>query len=95
LSACEINRFPRRCRKSDGFRKRSTHPTLAVKALEMAQRIVARCNRLDHRPHGGYKGRKPGTFEIVIKPFIIVFEIAVTEVTILNIWHGRENREQV
>jgi plasmid stabilization system protein ParE len=62
------------------------------KAEEMARKIVDRCNLLDVTPRGGYRGRAPNTRELIVKPFIVVFEIAPTGVKIINIWHGRQNR---
>ncbi len=62
------------------------------RAFEIAQKIVARCNLLGTEPHGRYKGRKHGTFEIIVQPFVIVFAIDKAGAKILNIWHGRESR---
>jgi plasmid stabilization system protein ParE len=62
-------------------------------AIRMARRIVSRCNQLDASPHGGHRGRMANTFEVFVSPFVVVFEVEPGRIKILNIWHGRQSRD--
>ncbi len=59
----------------------------------MARKIVAQCQMLDAFPHLGHKGRVGGTREIVITPFVAVYEIIQSRIYVINIWHGRQSRQ--
>jgi addiction module RelE/StbE family toxin len=61
-------------------------------ASRMAVAIVAAADRLSDNPRLGRIGSLPGTFELIVKPHVIVYEITRTEITVLRVWHGRQKR---
>jgi toxin ParE1/3/4 len=66
-------------------------------ATEVIARIRYAADRLGWLPHLGHVGRSPGTYEWVVVglPYIIVYEIdeAASEVAIIAIFHGAQNRD--
>jgi plasmid stabilization system protein ParE len=34
----------------------------------------------------------PGTFELTIRPYVLVYEIHRAEIVVLRVWHGRQRR---
>jgi plasmid stabilization system protein ParE len=65
----------------------------AAQAKAMAQKIIAQCLMLDEFPLLGYAGRQPETREIIVKPFVVVYEITPSGIAVINIWHGRQSRQ--
>lgn len=63
-------------------------------ASRMAVEIVAACDRLELFPERGRPGIRRGTRELTtVWPYVIVYKIHQNrDVTILSIWHGRQNR---
>jgi toxin ParE1/3/4 len=61
-------------------------------ARRIAVAIVAATERLGTNPRVGRLGAFPGTFELVVRPYVLVYEIQRAEVIILRIWHGRQRR---
>ena len=61
-------------------------------ARRMAVAIVAAAERLGANPRVGRLGVFPGTFELVVRPYVIVYEIQRADVVVLRIWHGRQQR---
>jgi toxin ParE1/3/4 len=61
-------------------------------ASRMAIAIVAAADRLSTNPRIGRLGALPGTFELVVRPYVLVYEIHRAEVAILRVWHGRQQR---
>ena len=51
--------------------------------------------RLTEFPRMGHTGRVAGTYEWVVRglPYIIVYQADVTEVLILGVFHGAQDRE--
>ena len=33
-----------------------------------------------------------GTFEIVVRPYVVVYEINRDQIAVLRVWHGRQRR---
>jgi toxin ParE1/3/4 len=57
--------------------------------------ILEAIELLAEYPHRGRLGRREGTRELVIAQFpsyIVVYRVAKSEVRILRIWHGRQDR---
>lgn len=50
--------------------------------------IMAAIDRLSTNPRLGRLGALPGTFELIIRPYILVYEIHRAEIVVLRVWHG-------
>ena len=61
-------------------------------ANRMAIAIVAAVDRLVDNPRLGRIGSVTGTFELVVRPYAIVYEIHRAELVVLRVWHGRQRR---
>jgi len=61
-------------------------------ASRMAIAIVATADRLSANPRIGRVGALSGTFEVVVRPYVLVYEIHRAEIVILRVWHGRQQR---
>jgi len=61
-------------------------------ASRMAIAIVAAADRLSDNPRIGRLGAMPGTFELVVRPYLLVYEIHRAEIVVLRVWHGRQRR---
>ena len=62
-------------------------------ASRMAIEIVAACDRLEHFPERGRPGLRRGTRELTtVWPYVIVYRVTGSNVEILAIWHGAQNR---
>jgi toxin ParE1/3/4 len=61
-------------------------------ASRMAVSIVAATDRISTNPRLGRLGALPGTFELVVRPYVLVYEINRAEVVLLRVWHGRQKR---
>jgi toxin ParE1/3/4 len=61
-------------------------------ATRIAEALVAAADRLSANPRLGRLGAIPGTFELIVKPYVLVYEIHRAEVMVLRIWHGRQRR---
>jgi toxin ParE1/3/4 len=61
-------------------------------ADRMRTAILAAALRLSDNPRLGRIGAMSGTFEVVIRPYVLVYEIHRTEIVVLRIWHGRQRR---
>ena len=61
-------------------------------ANRMAVAIVAAVDRLEMNPRAGRVGVVPGTFELIVRPYIVVYEIMRMEVVVLRVWHERRRR---
>jgi len=58
----------------------------------MAVAIVAMADRLSVNPRLGRLGAMQGTFELTVKPYILVYAINRAEIVVLRIWHSRQKR---
>jgi addiction module RelE/StbE family toxin len=62
-------------------------------ALRMAEALIAAGDSLATFPRRGRPGRAKGTRELVIvRPYILVYEVGERSATILRIWHSAQNR---
>ena len=61
-------------------------------ASRMAVAIVAAADRLSANPRLGRLGAMPGTFELIVRPYVLVYEIHRAEIVVLRVWHGRQRR---
>ncbi|MGO8866166.1 MAG: type II toxin-antitoxin system RelE/ParE family toxin [Alphaproteobacteria bacterium] len=61
-------------------------------ASRMAVAIVAATDRLSANPRLGRLGAMPGTFELVVRPYVLVYEIHRADIVVLRVWHGRQRR---
>jgi len=61
-------------------------------ASRVAATIVAAADRLGTNPRLGRPGAMAGTFELVVRPNVLVYEIARTDILVLRVWHGRQRR---
>jgi toxin ParE1/3/4 len=61
-------------------------------AAILATRIVAVVETLRQHPHLGRAGAEPGIRELVIggSPYIVLYRVQATRVTITTIWHGAQ-----
>jgi plasmid stabilization system protein ParE len=64
-----------------------------VAARRIAQALLLAGDSLSLFPSRGRIGREPGTRELVaVQPYVLVYEAADIEVTILAVWHGAQHR---
>jgi addiction module RelE/StbE family toxin len=61
-------------------------------ARQMAKRIFDAARSLSTLPHRGRPGLRPGSRELVLRPFILVYRVTGEIVEISNIEHGAKNR---
>jgi len=65
-------------------------------ALEMIARIETSVYRLadSELTHMGHSGTVPGTLEIIVRPYIIVYKVFKTrrEIVVLSVVHGARER---
>ena len=66
-----------------------------VAASRVAVAIVAAADRLAANPRRGRVGAKSGTFELVVRPYVLVYEIGREDLLVLRVWHGRQRRPGV
>jgi toxin ParE1/3/4 len=63
-------------------------------ASRMAAAIVAAADRLSVNPRLGRLGAMPSTFELIVRPYVLVYEIHRAEIVVLRVWHGRQRRPE-
>lgn len=63
-------------------------------ASRLAMRIVVVVEALRSHPHLGRAGAELGTRELVVggTPYIVLYRVQASRVTILTIWHGAQQR---
>ena len=61
-------------------------------ASRTAAAIVAAADRLSVNPRLGRLGAVQGTFELIVRPYVLVYEIHRAEIVVLRVWHGRQRR---
>jgi toxin ParE1/3/4 len=64
-------------------------------ASRVAVAIVAAADRLGTNPRLGRIGAMSGTFELIVRPYVIVYEIDRSDIVVLRVWHGRQRRPGV
>jgi addiction module RelE/StbE family toxin len=64
-------------------------------AGRLATRIVAVVEALRNHPNLGHVGAEPGIRELVIggTPYVVLYSVKRTQVTITTIWHGAQSRK--
>ena len=64
-------------------------------AERLAIRIVAVVEALRNHPHLGCVGAEPEIRELVIggTPYVVLYSVKKTQVTITTIWHGAQSRK--
>jgi toxin ParE1/3/4 len=74
---------------------------LAERNPEVARRvrvaIRASVEAPADQPHRGRPGERTGTRELVITAFpayIVVYRVTETDIRVLSVWHGRQDRQR-
>ena len=63
-------------------------------AKRVAAHLLSGVEHLAEFPHLGKQGRRPGTRELVIPPYVITYRLRPDRLEILSVWHGRRSRER-
>lgn len=64
-------------------------------ASRMAVEIIAACDRLENFPERGRPGLRRSTRELAtVWPYVIVYRVTGTNIDILSIWHGAQDRHR-
>lgn len=61
-------------------------------AQRISQQLVEAVNRLDHFPNRGRRGRIPHTRELVVRDYVITYQVRGPDVIVLRVVHGRRLR---
>jgi addiction module RelE/StbE family toxin len=61
-------------------------------ASRVAVQLAAACDRLDFLPNRGRPGREPGTRELAVRPYVIVYRVTPTAIEVVRIWHMAQSR---
>jgi addiction module RelE/StbE family toxin len=62
-------------------------------ADRIGQRLVAAADSLEEFPERGAQGLVDGTREITtVWPYVMVYRVTASEVQILRVWHGAQDR---
>jgi toxin ParE1/3/4 len=62
-------------------------------ARKMGRRLRDACLKLTDFPNRNRVGSVPGTREnVTVWPYVIVYRVTETEVQILRVWHGAQDR---
>lgn len=66
-----------------------------IAASRMAVELAAACDRLEMFPERGRLGLRRGTRELIaVWPYVIVYRVQRTDIEILAIWHGVQDRSR-
>ena len=60
-------------------------------AEEVGRLILDRIESLSSHPGRGRIGRQAGTRELIVSPFVIIYEVRERDITIIRVLHGRQN----
>ena len=63
-------------------------------AHELGSRVVDETTLLREFPQAGRMGRRRGTRELVIAPFVIVYRVRRHAIEIVALWHASQSRGQ-
>ncbi|MFB3922112.1 MAG: type II toxin-antitoxin system RelE/ParE family toxin [Terriglobia bacterium] len=58
-------------------------------AERVANHLLSSVEHLAEFPSLGSQGRRPGTRELVVTPYIITYRLKLDRLEILSVWHGR------
>jgi toxin ParE1/3/4 len=59
-------------------------------ATETVRMIVAAADKLLLNPRQGSPGKKPGTRELPISPYVVVYRVVEDVINIQAVWHGAQ-----
>ena len=62
-------------------------------AERVAAHLVSSVEHLAEFPQLGRQGRRPGTRELIIPPFVITYRLGPESLEILSVWHSRRLRK--
>ncbi len=63
-------------------------------ARRVAAHLVSSVEHLAEFPQLGRAGRRPGTRELIIPPYIITYRLCAERLEIISVWHGRRFRSK-
>jgi toxin ParE1/3/4 len=62
-------------------------------AERVAAHLLSSVEHLAEFPHLGRQGRRSGTRELIIPPYVITYRLRPDRLEILSVWHGRRVRK--
>ncbi len=62
-------------------------------ARQVAAHLWTSVEHLAEFPELGKPGRRPGTRELIIPPYVISYRVRSQCLQILSVWHGRRRRQ--
>jgi len=62
-------------------------------AQRVAAHLVSSVEHVAEFPQLGRRGRRPGTRNLIIPPYVISYRVRSQRLEILSIWHGRRTRQ--
>jgi toxin ParE1/3/4 len=62
-------------------------------AGRVAIHLLSSVEHLAEFPQLGKPGRRPGTRELIIPPYVITYRLRPDRLEILSVWHGRRRRK--
>jgi len=62
-------------------------------AQHVAAHLVSSVEHVAEFPQLGRRGRRPGTRNLIIPPYVISYRVRSQRLEILSIWHGRRRRQ--
>jgi addiction module RelE/StbE family toxin len=62
-------------------------------AVRVANHLVSSVEHLAEFPQLGREGRRPGTRELIILPYVITYRLRAEQLEILSVWLGRRLRK--
>ncbi len=60
----------------------------------VANHLLSSVEHLAAFPQLGRPGRRPGTRELIIAPYVITYRLRPDRLEILSVWHGRRRRDK-
>jgi toxin ParE1/3/4 len=61
-------------------------------AQRVAAHLLSSVEHLAEFPQLGRPGRRPGTRNLIIPPYVISYRVRAQRLEILSVWHGRRRR---
>jgi addiction module RelE/StbE family toxin len=63
-------------------------------AKRVAAHLWSSAEHLAEFPNLGKQGRRSGTRELVVPPYVITYRLRPKRLEILSVWHGRRRRDR-